>query len=279
MLLSDPLVGDTASACAAQALEPVVFNAEQIEALAAADGRVRVWIKLDSGMHRLGFPAVDANAVYERVRAIDGVEIAGWLTHLACADDPDDPATAQQLGCFEQATAALPGERSLANSAGVCAWSASHADLVRPGIMLYGASPLAETSAEALDLTPAMTLRAPLISVGTVAAGERIGYGGTWRTPEAMPVGVVAIGYGDGYPRHAPSGTPVVINGRRVPLVGRVSMDLVTVDLRGCPDAAVGDIATLWGVGLPADEVATAADTIAYELFCRLTSRVAFEYQ
>lgn len=279
MLLSDPLTDDAPSTCAAHGLEPVLFNKEQIEALAASGARVRVWIKLDTGMHRLGFPAADAAAVYERVAGIDGIEFAGWLTHLACADDPTDDATNRQLQCFREVTEGQPGARSIANSAGVCAWPESHADLVRPGIMLYGSSPLVDTSAAALGLTPVMTLRAPLISVGMVAAGERIGYGGTWTTPEAMPVGVVAIGYGDGYPRHVPSGTPVLINGQRVPLVGRVSMDLITVDLRGCPDAAVGDIATLWGEGLPADEIAAAAGTIAYELFCQLTDRVVFAYE
>lgn len=279
MLLSDPLTGDAVSACAVHELEPVLFNTDQIEALAAGNDQLRVWIKLDTGMHRLGFPAPDAASVYERVSAIGNVDIAGWLTHLACADDVDDPATDRQLKCFHEATLDLPGTRSIANSAGVCAWPDSHADLVRPGIMLYGASPLVDTSAEALGLVPAMTLRAPLISVGTVAAGERIGYGGTWQAPETMPVGVVAIGYGDGYPRHAPSGTPVLIGGRRVPMVGRVSMDMITVDLRDCPEAALGDTATLWGIGLPADDVASAADTIAYELFCRLTSRVVFDYE
>lgn len=278
MLLSDPLAGAAASSCAENRIEPVLFNRQQIQALETAGGRLRVWIKIDSGMHRLGFAPADARSVYQRVAAINGVEVAGWLTHLACADDRHDPATERQLLCFHQAIEGLPGDRSIANSAAVCAWPQSHADLVRPGIMLYGASPLLDASAESLGLTPVMTLRAPLISVGMVAAGERIGYGGTWTTPEAMPVGVVAIGYGDGYPRHAPSGTPVLIGGQRASLVGRVSMDMITVDLRNCPDAAVGDLATLWGRGLPADEIAVAAGTIAYELFCRLTPRVAYDY-
>lgn len=278
MLLSDPLTGNAAAACAEHALEPVMFNTEQLDALEAARAPVRVWIKLDSGMHRLGFPAADAAAVHDRVMRIAGVEFAGWLTHLACADDPADEATNRQLDCFARATRDLPGQRSIANSAGVCAVPDSHADMVRPGIMLYGSSPLVDTSAASLGLTPVMALQAPLISVGVIEAGERIGYGGTWTTPEAMPVGVVAIGYGDGYPRHARSGTPVLLNGRRVPLIGRVSMDMVTVDLRGCPQAAVGDTATLWGNGLPVDEIAAASGTIAYELFCQLTRRVTFEY-
>lgn len=279
MLLSEPLGEDSVAACAAGNFTPVVFNWQQIEALAAAHKPVQVWIKIDSGMHRLGFAPEDAKAVYERVAGIDHVQFAGWVTHLACADDRNDNATAMQLQRFHAAIEGLPGERSIANSAGICAWPETHADRVRPGIMLYGASPLVDTSAEELGLTPVMTLQAPLISVGTIPAGERIGYGGTWQTPETMPVGVVAIGYGDGYPRHAPSGTPVRINGKRVSLIGRVSMDMITVDLRDCPDAAVGDIATLWGDGLPADEIAVASGTIAYELFCQLTGRVMFEYQ
>lgn len=277
LLLSDPLTAEVANRCAALAIEPVLFNRQQIAALECGTAPIRVWIKIDSGMHRLGFPPADVPAIYERVTAIAGVEVAGWLTHLACADDRADNATSRQLQCFHQAVEGLPGARSIANSAGVCAWPASHADLVRPGIMLYGASPLLDASAASLGLAPVMTLRAPVISVGRVAAGERIGYGGSWTTPEAMPVGVVAIGYGDGYPRHAPSGTPVLIGGQCASLIGRVSMDMITVDLRNCPDVAVGDMATLWGRGLPADEIARASGTIAYELFCRLTARVVFD--
>ncbi|MES1943696.1 alanine racemase [Salinisphaera sp. PC39] len=267
------------TACAEHGLQPVLHDATQLAALAAHGGQgLEVWIKLDTGMNRLGFPAEEAGALHRRLAALPAVRLAGWMTHLACADDPDDPATMTQVRRFHAALGDLPGERSIANSAGILAWPDSHADNVRPGIMLYGASPLLGRDGPSLDLRPAMTLTAPLVARKSVAAGEAIGYGATWRAPEDMPVGLVAIGYGDGYPRHAPSGTPVLVHGKRVPLVGRVSMDLITVDLRDCPEAEVGDEATLWGEGLPVDEVAAAAGTIAYELFCRLTNRVEFVY-
>lgn len=281
VVLSDPLSERALATCVAQRLSPLVFEPGQVRRLAALQTSARpldVWVKIDSGMHRLGFPASQAADWHARVTANSNVRLAGWITHLACADDPADPATNRQIECFDTALAGLLGARSLANSAGVCAWPASHADLVRPGIMLYGGSPLLRRSADELGLRPAMTLSAPLIARSEVAAGEAVGYGASWRAERATPVGVIAIGYGDGYPRHAPSGTPVLVGGRRVPLVGRVSMDMITVDLSACPEAAVGDTAVLWGVGLPADEVARGAGTIAYELFCRLTSRVAFEY-
>lgn len=279
MLLSQPLDDAVLAQAAGHGCEPVLFHDDQLAALARHRGpTLRVWIKIDSGMHRLGFAAERAAEIADAVTALPGVDLAGWLTHLACADDIDDPMTPRQIERFEQATENQPGARSIANSAGVIAWPASHAQVVRPGIMLYGSSPMLAQSAAALDLRPAMHLTAPVISRLRIPAGEPIGYGATWRTPEAMDVGVIGIGYGDGYPRHAPSGTPVLVGGRRAPLIGRVSMDMITVDLRGVPEAQVGDRATLWGDGLPADEVATAAGTIAYELFCRLTPRVLFDY-
>ena len=166
--------------------------------------------------------------------------------------------------------------RSLANSAAIIAFPDAHYDWVRPGIMLYGISPLADTTASELDLQPVMTLKSRLIAVNHLLQGDPVGYGATWQCPEDMPVGVVGFGYGDGYPRHVPSGTPVLVNGQRVPIVGRVSMDLITVDLRTLPAAQVGDEVILWGEGLPIEEIAAAAETIAYELVCRLTSRVTF---
>lgn len=266
------------AACAEHDLQPVLHDPAQLEVLANHGGPgLNIWFKLDTGMHRLGFPPEEARDLYRRLQALPAMRLAGWMTHLACADDPDNPATLEQIRSFNEALADLPGERSIANSAGIVAWPDSHADNLRPGIMLYGGSPLIGRNGTDFDLRPAMTLTAPLIARKRVAAGEAVGYGATWRAPEDMPVGVIAIGYGDGYPRHAPSGTPVLLRGRRVSTVGRVSMDLIGVDLRDCPDAAVGDTAVLWGEGLPADEIARAAGTIAYELFCRLTSRIEFQ--
>lgn len=279
MMLSQPLDDALLTQAAGHGCEPVLFHDEQIAVLAGHEGpALRVWVKIDSGMHRLGFAAERAGDIAAAVAAMPRVELAGWLTHLACADDNDDPMTRRQIECFERVTRRQPGARSIANSAGVIAWPAAHADVVRPGIMLYGSSPMLGQSAAALDLRPAMHLTAPLISRARIPADEPVGYGATWRTPQAMDVGVIGIGYGDGYPRHAPSGTPVLLNGRRVPLIGRVSMDMITLDLRAVPEAQPGDRATLWGDGLPADEIAVAAGTIAYELFCRLTPRVVFEY-
>lgn len=280
MLLSEPLDRAGLPACAEHRLEPILFESSQLDCLARypTSAPVTVWVKLDTGMHRLGFPATEAGALYARIAAVPHLRLAGWVTHLACADDLQDPATSAQIARFHDALEDLPGARSIANSAGICAWPASHADVVRPGIMLYGASPLRDRAAADLGLRPAMTLAAPLISRTEVPIGDAVGYGATWRADETAPLGVIAIGYGDGYPRHAPNGTPVLVNGVRVPLVGRVSMDMIVVDLRACPGAQVGDQAVLWGPGLPADEVAARAGTIAYELFCRLSSRVRFEY-
>ncbi len=277
-LLSQMLDVDVCDAIAAHALELVVFHEAQLDVLARYIGpAIKIWIKLDSGMHRLGFDCGRVDEIEQRLSLLGGVDIEGWLTHLACADDPADPLTGRQLDAFLAATDGRPGRRSIANSAGVLAWPSAHADVVRPGIMLYGSSPMVDRSAADLALKPVMHLTAPLIARQTIAAGEPIGYGASWHTPETMDVGVIGIGYGDGYPRHAPVGTPVLLGGVRVPLVGRVSMDMITVDLRNAPDALVGDRATLWGGGLDADEIASAAGTIAYELFCRLTPRVQFD--
>ncbi|MGB7756019.1 MAG: alanine racemase [Salinisphaera sp.] len=278
MMLSQPLDAGACALAAEHDVRPVIFDRTHLEALADHVGpALSVWIKLDSGMHRLGFAPDEAAAIEARLRDMRHVRRVGWLTHLGCADDPSSPMTKRQLAAFAHATAELDGQRSIANSAGVLAWPAAHADVVRPGIMLYGSSPMADASAADHDLRPVMHLSAPIISRRRVMAGEPIGYGATWRAPEDMEVGVIGIGYGDGYPRHAPSGTPVLVRGTRAALVGRVSMDMITVDLRSVPEACVGERVTLWGPGLPADEIAGAAGTIAYELFCRLTSRVSIE--
>ena len=276
--LSQPLDDAICALAAEHAITPVIFNDAQLAALERHIGAtLKVWVKLDSGMHRLGFMPERSQEIETRLAALERVEQVGWLTHLGCADDIQHPLTEQQLATFAQATVDRAGRRSIANSAAVLAWPTAHADTVRPGIMLYGSSPMLDRSAADCDLKAAMHLTAPLISRRRLAAGEPIGYGASWYTPEAMDVGVIGIGYGDGYPRHAPNGTPVLIRGCVAPLVGRVSMDMITVDLRDVPEAAIGDRAMLWGPELPADDVAAAAGTIAYELFCRLTPRVRFE--
>jgi alanine racemase len=180
------------------------------------------------------------------------------------------------LRVFAEATAGLPGARSLANSAAVLGWPDAHFDWVRPGGALYGISVVEGRTGSDFGLRPAMTLATRLIAVNRIAKGERIGYSGTWQCPEDMPVGVAAIGYGDGYPRRVPAGTPALVNGQRSDIIGRVSMDLMTIDLRSQPDARPGDPVVLWGEGLPVEAIAAAAGTIGYEPVCSITRRVRF---
>lgn len=258
-------------------LEMVVHHLNQIEMLERTQlaRPVRVWLKIDSGMHRLGFaPAVAADA-WRRLRECAAVAARiGLVTHLANADDRSDSYTLMQLEAFRSALPGLEAERSIANSAGILGWPQAHAEWVRPGIMLYGASPFVAGRGEEEGLVPVMTIATRLIAVNHFRKGEAVGYGGSWVCPEDMLVGVAAIGYGDGYPRHAATGTPVLVNGIRVPLVGRVCMDMITVDLRGAPDAQVGDPVVLWGRDLPVEEVAQHSSTIAYELLCGISQRV-----
>jgi alanine racemase len=259
-------------------LDVVLHHPSQLEALAQTRivRPLQVWLKCDTGMNRLGFPIEHLRHWWERVQALPQVAPpVRLMTHLASADEPDKPQTCEQLGLFFPQVAGLNAELSIANSAGVLAWHESHVDWVRPGIMLYGISPFPLQSAEEYGLRPAMTMRTALIAVNQIESGARVGYGGTWTCPQRMPVGVAAIGYGDGYPRHAEPGTPVLVNGQRSALIGRVSMDMITLDLRSQPRARPGDPVILWGEGLPVEEVARHAGTIPYELVCRTTSRVA----
>lgn len=260
-------------------LDTVVHHASQLAMLEADAGGapIRCWLKIDSGMHRLGFRPDEAAAVHARLRALPGVDAdIALMTHFASSDDFAGDQTREQIARFVAATARLPGERSLSNSAAVLGWPDAHADWVRPGGALYGISVVSGKTGADFGLRPAMTLSSRLIAINRVRGGERIGYGATWTCPEDMPVGVVALGYGDGYPRHAPSGTPMLVNGVRAPIIGRVSMDLITLDLRDVPAARVGDPVVAWGEGLPVEEIAAAAGTIGYELVCSITRRVRF---
>lgn len=238
---------------------------------------VTCWLKVDTGMHRLGFSLAEAMDAYRALcdcgSVADGV---GLMTHLSNADEPQNQESDHQIRLLTALITQTGAIGSIANSGGILSWPDSHLDWVRPGIMLYGASPFNGRTGVDDGLLPVMTLRSSLIAVHHFSRGDGVGYGKTWICPEDMPVGVLAIGYGDGYPRHAPSGTPVLLNGMIVPLVGRVSMDMITVDLRTQPEAKVGDRVTLWGVGLPAETVAEHVGTISYELFCQVTDRVEF---
>lgn len=237
---------------------------------------INVWLKIDTGMHRLGFLPQFVNAVWKVLTTAPHiVQPLRIMSHLACADERNNPYTEQQIEEFNEVQRYLGKiETSLANSAGVLAWERARGDWVRPGIMLYGVSPFPETVAKDEGLQPVMHLCSALISVKQYRRGDSIGYGATWRCPQSMPVGVIPVGYADGYPRHAPSGTPVLVNGRRVPLVGRVSMDMIMVDLRSQPNAKQGDPVVLWGRNLPIEEIATHSNTIGYELLTKVSPRV-----
>lgn len=254
----------------------VVHHDSQLDMLeqAALNGALQVWIKIDSGMHRLGFAPEQATAVWQRLQVCAGVSVIGFMSHLAGADERHDDSTQRQTRLFNDALATLPGERSLANSAGILAWPDTQNDWVRPGLMLYGVSPFPGQTGADLGLQPVMSLQSQLIAIHPRRRGERIGYGGDYLCPADMTVGVVAIGYGDGYPRRISPGAPVLVNGRRAPLIARVSMDMLCVDLRDQPAARCGDPVILWGPQLPVEEVAAAAGTIPYELLCRVTARV-----
>ncbi len=261
-------------------IDTVVHHQTQLDMLAAdashSSSRLKVWLKLDTGMHRLGFPAAQAGTVHAALSALPNVGEIILMTHFASSDEFNGMQTADQLISFAGNIDGLISAQSLANSAAVLGWPQSHRQWVRAGGMLYGLSVVAGKSAADFGLRPAMTLSTKLIAINRIAAGEPIGYGASWICPEDMPVGVAAIGYGDGYPRHAPAGTPVLINGVSAPVIGRVSMDLLTIDLRGVPQAKVGDSVVLWGEGLPVETIAQAAETISYELTCSITRRVRF---
>lgn len=259
---------------ARHALSVVVHSHEQMAMLESVRPTppLAVFLKLNTGMNRLGIAVDQVGASLARLAATGSVADITLMTHFADADGPEGVAT--QLARFEAATQGLPLPRSLANSAALLRHPQTRADWVRPGIMLYGCSPFADESAQALGLKPVMTLTSELIAVRHLAAGEHVGYGGTFTADRAMRIGVVACGYADGYPRHAPTGTPILVAGRRTRTVGRVSMDMLAVDLEGIPEAGIGTPVTLWGDGLSCDEVAAAAGTVSYELLCALAARV-----
>jgi len=275
VLLEGPFSAADLAVFADRRLDAVVHTEWQVEALAAAalPAPVDVWLKVDTGMGRLGFPPARVAEVAARLRGAAAVGGLRFMTHLACADDRGDPTTPRQLAALEAALADLSGERSIANSAGTLGWPDARGEWVRPGIMLYGCTPFID-GRPAPALRPAMRLEARLIAINDHRRGDRIGYGGTFVCPEDMPVGVVSIGYGDGYPRHAPNGTPVSLRGRRASVAGRVSMDMTCIDLRGVPQAAVGDTVVLWGEDPRVEEVAGLCGTIGYELLCQVTPRV-----
>jgi alanine racemase len=258
----------------AHRLTVTVHCNEQLDLLAAARPQrpIDIQLKMNSGMNRLGFRPHAYRAAWERARAMPSIGAIGLMTHFANADDGQID---WQLDTFDAAVEGIPGEQSVSNSAGVLWHPRAHRDWVRPGTILYGASPTGVARhIESADLRAPMTLTSRIIGVQTLAPQETIGYGRTFEADRPMRIGVVACGYADGYPRHAPTGTPIAVDGVRTRVVGRVSMDMLTVDLTPCAQAGIGSNVELWGNQVRVDEVAEASGTIGYELMCALAPRV-----
>lgn len=261
--------------------QTVIHSFDQIEKLEQsqnmndASSPLKVWLKIDTGMNRLGIAPSEFDEVLSRLKAIDYVDDnINFMTHFSCADDLTNDFTNQQISQFNQLVDGQCGELTLANSAGILAWPESHCDWIRPGLLLYGCSPMNDRTGTQDGFIPAMTLSTSVIAIKPLLKDENVGYGAYWKTPKDTQLGVIAIGYGDGYPRHAKAGTPVLINGKRYPIVGRVSMDMITVDLGNDHQVVCGDEVIMWGSELPVEEIAQWADTICYELILQLTSRV-----
>jgi alanine racemase len=253
---------------------PVIHHPGQIEAIikTALPAPIRVWLKINTGMNRAGFPADDARRVWRQLMTSGKVDECSFMSHFARADEPGCDATARQIQLFDKATQGLPGARSLANSAAILGWPEAHRDWARPGIMLYGADPMPD---EGNGLVPVMTLESQIIAVNNIAPGEPLGYGARFIAQRPTRVGLVAMGYADGYPRSAPDGVPVAVDNKLTTLIGRVSMDMLTVDLTDLPEAGIGSAVELWGRQVSVNQVAQAAGTIAYELLCNV-KRVSF---
>lgn len=267
---------------AAQNIAVVVHSAEQLRQLELAKLKqpISVWLKVDTGMHRLGLPPVGiADAVIRLRVSANCAEDVVVCTHLASADLPDSKGTRQQLKVFDASIAGLDVRQSISNSAAILTIPASHRDWNRPGYMLYGMAPFTTACANASELLPAMTLRSRIIALREVAASESVGYRGRWTATSKSMIATVAIGYADGYPRHVPNGTPTLVNGQVAPLVGAVSMDMITIDVTAIDSVCVGTPVVLWGPDLSVNTIASAAETIGYELLTRVSRRVPRQYQ
>src|SRR5690606_18232885 len=250
----------------------VVLAAWQVAAIEQARlaRPLRVWLKLDSGMHRVGLHPAEYRDAHRRLLASGKVDQIVLMSHFARADELDCPRSEEQVALFEQVRAGLQGEVSLRNSPAILGWPGIASDWVRPGIMLYGATPFEQPQEQAARLRPVMTLESKIISVRELPAGEPVGYGARFVAERPTRVGVAAMGYADGYPRHAPTGTPVAVDGVRTRLIGRVSMDMLTVDLTDLPQAGLGSRVELWGREVAASEIAYGCGSIPYQLFCNL---------
>lgn len=277
LLLEGLFASDEIAEAVDQDLWIVVHHEAQIRMIEATEVArpLKVWLKINSGMNRAGFLPQGVDAAWQRLNMSGKVSEITLMTHFARADEPQIITTTEQIARFDAATRHLPGARSLANSSGVLGWQAAHREWARPGILLYGADPM---PGEGNDLKPVMTLESRVIAVREIEAGEPLGYGARFVAERPTRVGLVAMGYADGYPRIVPDGTPVAVDDILTRLIGRVSMDMLTVDLTDLPQADIGSRVELWGRNVPVNRIAEAAGTIAYELLCNV-KRVRFEYQ
>lgn len=257
-------------------LRPAVTQLWQIDLLESlssennnANITLDIWLKINTGMGRLGVQPDEVTSCWRRLQKLSIIRQSGLMMHFANADQPDKNSNQQQLKCFKQFSDEINTQTSLSNSAAIVNRLCEQQDWVRPGIMLYGSSPVINATAESLGLQAVMSLHAELIAINQLSKGDSVGYGESWTCPEDMPIGIVNIGYGDGYPRHATDGTPVMVNNQLTQLIGRVSMDSIIIDLRGIV-AQCGDEVELWGKHVSVDDVALKAGTISYELLCNV---------
>ena len=263
--------------------QTIIHDEYQLAAIeeAVVDAPITCWLKVNTGMHRLGIAPEQFDEFYSRLQKTPNASnIINLMTHFSCADDVDNGKTVQQILQFDRLANGIDQAHCLSNSAGIIAWPAGHGDWVRPGLMLYGVSPMVDKIGQQHNLQPVMRLTTRVIAVRKVAADQEVGYGGRWKSDKPTQLAVVAMGYGDGYPRHAKAGTPVIINNQRYGIVGSVAMDMISVDIGdNAHGVQVGDRVTMWGPELPVEEIAQCADTIPYELLCNITPRVSYEYQ
>lgn len=260
-------------------MQPVIHSQQQVRWLQAYSGKpLTVWIEFETGMHRLGIPGRQLSRACDSLKALQSIRNVRIMSHLASADIPGDEYTDRQLENFESASSLMQCEKSLANSAGIMRSMETHKDWVRPGLMLYGISPFIGSfegsGQQNINLKPVMQLKARLVAIKSVDRDQPVGYGGTYRTKRQSRIAVVGLGYGDGYPRNVNTEARVLIRGKRLPIIGRISMDMITVDATDHASVEVGDEVTLWGHDLPAEEVARWAEMIPYELICKVTARV-----
>ena len=264
-----------------QNIQVVIHHQEQLNVLETLpnSAKLDVFIKIDTGMHRLGFAPDEFSAVLSQLQSqLNKDSKIKFMTHLACADEMDNTVTQAQLNQFDHVIEGKSGEQTIANSAGILAWPDCHRDWVRPGLVLYGVNPIQQDQASmSIDLRAVMSLHAPLISIKNCKKGEKIGYGGDFSCPSDMVIGIIAIGYADGYPRHLKHAPDVSIRGTRAPIVGRVSMDMIAVDLTKI-ETRIGEVVELWGETISVAEVAQHAETISYELLCTVGNAVEKKY-